>query len=669
MYENVFYKGDEYSVTMLGDGKVLLKYIGDLEDGEDGTYIIPESTYKHMKNQYMEQLTIKENNTFEQIKYKTVINNKVDFFCMQYLPLIKLLEQKEYKSILIADQVGVGKTIEGGIILSEFQCQKENGVKLLDLNNDKVLIVSPDIMKAKWRYELRNKFGIIVTDLGTLNDWDKININLNNFIFIVSYDVIAKASNDVLNRLNFKMILMDEAHRVKNINKTHQNIELLLKKSKYKVMLSATPENGKKENEKSDTANLLKLLFLNNQEDKPNVEDFLAKENIYHTNTKKVALLEKTAERKIKNIDINDCKVHIEQKQLYEKYLNVFSLLNNGSVSHCAKTLISSSFYAGKEFIDNIINHENSEEYIINTVKKYSKNVADEVGLYDEDEIESEKLERVEEFKKEIQQLKEEFDKIILSDNFIEWKINELLKLCEEKNKMVIFAKYKATIKYISSILQKMNINFVCINAELSSLDRERNIIKFQKDDNVKIVLIGNVGCEGLDFDMSDTIVNYDMDYNPVVLEQRVGRVDRLKQKKDEIYIYNFYNETVDKRLYEIIRKNIDKICEISGGDFYEIVDNMPLVIKQRISDYKKNIIDIKKDITKNILGTIDFNKSEKIVNNAIFKIMQEKLNIRFDDISENIKEKMRYNLENNAFEIDENMILGTENIIEVWRK
>ncbi|WP_461248900.1 helicase-related protein, partial [Treponema sp. R6D11] len=99
------------------------------------------------------------------------------------------------------------------------------------------------------------------------------------------------------------------------------------------------------------------------------------------------------------------------------------------------------------------------------------------------------------------------------------------------------------------------------------------------------ILLFTEVGSEGLDYQFCDTIVNYDLPWNPMRIEQRIGRIDRRGQKSDVAHIYNcITKDTIDEEIYERCLKRIG-IFENSIGDCSEILGELARSIEEIILD------------------------------------------------------------------------------------
>ncbi len=333
-------------------------------------------------------------------------------------------------------------------------------------------------------------------------------------------------------------------------------------------MMSATPESGS-----GDCINLYKLLF-SNREGQP-VEynnSFFRSDSDYCTNTKKDALRQKKVDRIIdtKGFECSLDNYHKDEFKVYKSFSDVFGSLNNPLFKSVTEQIISSSMYAGYKFIEKIMNKDD--------ISNYLKNIIIENGYLDETDEEDEEDEsysknfNIDEIIDKVERLYEKMQVLMNDRKYTEWKMKHFLEVLRKHDKVVVFANYKSTIEYLSEQLCSVSISYKKITGDIEWGERIDNYRQFVSN-NTKVLLMSNVGSEGLDMDIADAVVNYDMHYNPVILEQRIGRIDRITQKKDKIYIYNYYNEYSDNNLYTKLKEKIQKI-EKETGNYYEIIDN-----------------------------------------------------------------------------------------------
>ena len=175
-------------------------------------------------------------------------------------------------------------------------------------------------------------------------------------------------------------------------------------------------------------------------------------------------------------------------------------------------------------------------------------------------------------------------------------KLDALLQVLKDKqslpnNKVMIFSSFIHTLKYLHKHLLKIGIRVGFIYGGVNDEDRldlRRRFELPQEDkDSIDVMLFSEVGCEGLDYQFCDTMVNYDLPWNPMKIEQRIGRIDRKGQKSEKVLIYNMITEgTVDEDIYDRCLLRIG-IFEKSIGDSDEILGELALSIKNIAENLK----------------------------------------------------------------------------------
>lgn len=147
-----------------------------------------------------------------------------------------------------------------------------------------------------------------------------------------------------------------------------------------------------------------------------------------------------------------------------------------------------------------------------------------------------------------------------------------MLDSVEPGRKLVLFSYFKGTLYYLRRRLTNSGYSTEVITGDYSDEERQESIARFQDDPHVRILLSSEVGSEGLDFQFCHMMVNYDLPWNPMVVEQRIGRLDRIGQTSEKIIIFNFsvpgtIEDRILTRLYQRIR-----IFEESIGDLEPIL-------------------------------------------------------------------------------------------------
>ena len=155
-------------------------------------------------------------------------------------------------------------------------------------------------------------------------------------------------------------------------------------------------------------------------------------------------------------------------------------------------------------------------------------------------------------------------------------KVEKLLEVIKEvfaygTHKLIVFALFRKTLRYLQIRLKKAGYNAVVIHGQINN--RDEILQQFKTDDNIQILLSSEVGSEGLDMQFCNSMVNYDLPWNPMVVEQRIGRIDRFGQKSPVVNIYNFIVAgSIQEEIYIRLLERIG-IFQGTVGDMEAILD------------------------------------------------------------------------------------------------
>jgi SNF2 family DNA or RNA helicase len=176
------------------------------------------------------------------------------------------------------------------------------------------------------------------------------------------------------------------------------------------------------------------------------------------------------------------------------------------------------------------------------------------------------------EFKKDVEKLIKKAKSLKGHDP----KLDAFLKVIRDKqrldnNKLLVFSGFRHTLAYLSDKLSKENVRIGLIHGDIPDHERRDLRNRFSLDraepKALDVLLSSEVGCEGLDYQFCDGLVNYDLPWNPMRVEQRIGRIDRYGQKSETVVIYNFITPgTVDAEIYERCLLRIGIFRQALGG-------------------------------------------------------------------------------------------------------
>ena len=200
-------------------------------------------------------------------------------------------------------------------------------------------------------------------------------------------------------------------------------------------------------------------------------------------------------------------------------------------------------------------------------------------------------------------------------------KVDTLLKIINDafskgKRKIIVFAIFKKTIKYLNIRLKKAGYNPVMIYGD-SKINKFEVLEQFRTDNSIDVLLSSEVGSEGLDMQFCNCLVNYDLPWNPMVVEQRIGRIDRFGQESPKVNIYNIV--VMDTIVEDIFSRLLERIgiFRSSIGDLEAILDKELEQDGKRMS-IKQALKSIENDYYSNKLTKEEVEKKQKNIAQAI---------------------------------------------------
>jgi len=516
---------------------------------------------------------------------------------------------------LIADEVGLGKTIEAALIFEELKAR--NIAK-------KILIVAPSGLCGQWQDEMKLKFSedFALYDRETVNSLKKLNGEMTNIwtlndqiITSIDFIKLKKISDELSERTlerrewhnkhvlgaaaeaGFDVVIFDEAHK---LTKDMSGEETARYKAGKKLadttpillLLSATPHQG----DTSKFRNLLNLidpyLFYKGCEMKPeNVKKVTVRNN-------KRAAVDFNGNRLFKQritslytIERDSDEDEIEV-QLYDAVTEYISEYYDMASRDQDRTLmfllliyqrmVSSSSRAILKALSNRMNALVEAKETADAANEEIASFSD-LDAEDLEELTAEKqmdiLERYEGLKKTVRSSKYiEAELEILkqctelaksaSTGRNDIKFRKLLEVIDEfiirENKpdlkFIIFTEFIETQNYINDSLTSLGYTTALINGRISSDEKLKARNKFQNE--AQFLISTDAGGEGINLQFCRVMINYDMPWNPMRLEQRIGRIDRIGQEHD-VKIINFQlADTVEQRVRDVIETKLETIKE-----------------------------------------------------------------------------------------------------------
>lgn len=468
--------------------------------------------------------------------------------------------------IMIADEVGLGKTIVAALIVSEIRARGMS---------KKMLFVVPKSLQLKWKSELVERFDIPAVVLDAEFMKGSANPFGDEFAYVASMDylkqphIIARLDADI------DVVVIDEAHKMKKGNKRMKLGQHLSQKTNVLILLTATPHDGHDE----DFIERLKLLdiYVTDVQSATRLWARTVKENVVDIEGRKVfpKRISKTFDIPLRNSERNIVK-------LLENY---FDLIESSAVTqreqsavrflrHTYRKRASSSLYSLQISLRRRLMRLKTD------VK--SGDVAcdgDEGEDQDDMDFEDRKIDDGVRVLKEgreedmIIPILKEIDNLA-SDSKLAHLIKSIKALKSEKHdaKLVIFSEYRDTLDYLESSLKDYKTGR--IDGTMSVAEREQALAKFRDQLGNEILLCTDAAGEGIDMQFCNVEVNYDLPWNPNKLEQRMGRIHRIGQDQNVSY-YNFVVDsktTIDGYIMRRLLDKIENIKESMGETVYDVV-------------------------------------------------------------------------------------------------
>ncbi len=555
----------------------------------------------------------------------TLRSSKTLFRAYQFKPLLKLLNSTN-RRLLVADEVGLGKTIEAGHVMLELKARRE-------LRN--CLIVCPISLQRKWQDELIEKFNLRFKIYETMKELIADFRSQPSVMGIINYEKIRKPKEQKLDEKDAKpqkalladylqasgkhidLLVCDEAHRARNHEtQTFKGLKSIMDSTNAAIFLTATPIMISREN----LFNLLRLLNdteytsysifenalrvnepfiralgrLNNRDDFASIANELEETEVTtiteigdYKYPETATVAERFADIPLYKVIIDTLKkgnATDETRVQLQFDISSLSKMNN-IFSRTRKREVTQDYSQAERNPHTyyVTLHEDEREKFDRIIEEYieDNSYTDEWGcdvmrpgtslglVQKKRQVSS----SVYAFLNEIESLEEGIDAY---NKYPDAKFEKLLEIIDEvitKNgkKLIVFALFHKTLHYLRLRLKEKGFDSVLMYG--GTKNRGELLMQFRDDKRLKILLTSEVGGEGLDMQFCDAMVNYDLPWNPMVVEQRIGRIDRFGQKSPKV---NIYNLIVEDSIQEIIYKRLlDRIgiFRSSVGDIEAILD------------------------------------------------------------------------------------------------
>jgi superfamily II DNA or RNA helicase len=516
---------------------------------------------------------------------------------------LKKAISKEQIRYLVADEVGLGKTIEAGLILRE--------LKLRGLAR-RILVIAPKSIATQWASEMQTHFNeefqlVLGEDISSLkriasahgsqnqNPWsvfDQVIVTLDS---VKPLDKRRGWSDERIAAYNgnryedlitagWDLVIVDEAHRLGGSSEQVARHKLgrgLADAAPYMLLLSATPHQGKRD----AFYRLMSLLDSETFLD----EESITKERVaeYTIRTEKRKAIDGDGKplfkpRVTQMLPVKWREKHVLQKELYEAVTEYIRLGYNQAIKDKKRhigflmVLMQRLVVSSTRAIRTTLQRRLEALTSTNVEQSNVVNISDE-ELYDMDAQElldqllQTHMQAVKHEVSEVQSLLELAQKCEATgtDAKAETLIEKIFELQQEENdpelKVLIFTEFVPTQQMLIELLQSRGISVVFLNGSMSMQERQSAQSTFAE--NARVLISTDAGGEGLNLQFCHVVINYDIPWNPMRLEQRIGRVDRIGQPHIVRAINFVLEESVEFRVREVLEEKLQIIYQEFGID------------------------------------------------------------------------------------------------------
>lgn len=447
----------------------------------------------------------------------------IEFLPHQIDTATQAIEMMNGRAIL-ADEVGLGKTIEAGLILKEYMVR---GLV------HKALILVPASLVNQWVKELNEKFYIPAIAYRKNYRWD------GHHVIVSSIDTAKREPHkEAILNIDYDFLLVDEAHKLKNHRTLNYQFVQSIQK-KYCLLLTATPI----QNELSEIFNLVSILRPGHLGD---YETFIKRHGKDRKQIKRDAYLKQLIQKVMirntrKDTKLNDIKRHIDTiwLEFTEEEAEVYDALN--TLDQASLPTLAKLTYL-RELCS-------SREACYLSLQQLTK---------DQDQ----------------QDMKDILSKIEQLPHHVKaQKVVELIQQLGDE-KVIIFTEYRATQYYLQWYLLQYGIKSVPFRGGFNR--SKKDWMKQLFENNVQVLIATEAGGEGINLQFCSHLINYDLPWNPMRLEQRIGRIHRFGQQHD-VHIYNLaIRETVEEQIMTLLYEKINLFEQVIG-DLDDILSELEI--------------------------------------------------------------------------------------------
>jgi ERCC4-related helicase len=667
------------------------------------------STAYHAKY-YAHELTKRSaTNGIEKIS-RSLFDASVDLNPHQIEAALFVFRSPLSKGVILADEVGLGKTIEAGLVLCQLWAERKR----------KLLIICPASLRKQWSMEIEEKFNLpsYILEAKTYRDAVKEGLTdpfQRNAIIIASFHYANRMKNEVRS-ISWDIVVIDEAHKLRNVyrtsNKMGQGIKWALEDRK-KVLLTATPLQN----------SLLELYGLSLMIDEHIFGDAIAfraqymnsKADLHALKVRLKSFTHRTLRSQVLEYIQYTERIAVtvpfipsdDEQALYEAISQFLMREDTYAIPKSQRILttliirklLSSSSHAVSGTLETM---KKRLELIKDGLQTEADNLWVE-ALVDEDEMASDWIdegldEASEEFQSSIIEKNVTIDKKKLDqeikqlEQYMRWSSSiqidskakallislqlgfEKMEAMEAKRKALIFTESRRTQEYLKQFLENNGYKGEIVLFNGTNTDKESNaiyetwvarnegtgrasgsrtadkraaLVEYFRD-TAEIMIATEAAAEGVNLQFCSLLVNYDLPWNPQRIEQRIGRCHRYGQKHDVVVI-NFINERndADRRVYELLQEKFHLFSGVLGASD-EVLGSLESGV-----DFEKRILSIYQQCrTPEEIGAA-FSALQEELEQSITSRIKDTQRSLLENFDEDVHARLKMNLDNARTQLD----------------
>ncbi len=486
-----------------------------------------------------------DNNIDNLIGYELIKKNLTYDLPYQREGALKLMRDLN-STALLADEVGLGKTITTALVLKE-------GIVRGFIRQ--CLILTPPSLVTQWVQELKDKFELEFHIIESADDWGKYDFCIASIDRVKIFDKKnMKFKHSKAHDISWDLVIVDEAHKLKEKNTVRWRFVDRLQRKRF-LLLTATPF----QNDLLELYNLLQLLKRGHLGTMKEFRSkFLYKGNKRHplNPTELKRRLDEVMVRRRRDETGIDYKCRIpkivpielsaEERMIYDNTVRLLkdnyfradgNEINGRLVIYALLPKVTSSSRSAIESLQGIVSNEKYHE----GTREMAQGILDDYKKLKKDS-----------------------------------KIEKLLEIIDEirarssDEKILIYTKHPTTLRYIVEKLEPYNLNIIEFLGGLTREEKAKRIDSFKRGE-ADVLISTDTGAEGLNFQFCRNLINYDLPWNPMSVEQRIGRLDRIGQMRD-MYIYSLATKgTMEENVVDLI---INKMCCVGL-----VIGELPIIL------------------------------------------------------------------------------------------